>query len=190
MARLVVWNIVTLDGRFEGEEPWDLAFHESVWSDDLEAFSDRQTASVGALLFGRKTYEGMAAYWATASGRTADFMNGARKYVASRTLASADWANSELLGDDAVTAVRRLKSGMEKDLYIFGSADLCATLFGAGLIDELRLCIAPVVLGAGRRFFLPGAGPARLRHEETLPLRSGAVILRYGIGRDGATAAG
>jgi dihydrofolate reductase len=68
MRRLVVWNAMTLDGYFEGRTPWDLGFHETVWGDELEAFSLEQGQEIGTLLFGRRTYEGMAAYWTKATG--------------------------------------------------------------------------------------------------------------------------
>ena len=63
MRRLVVWNLMTLDGYFEGRNPWDLGFHETAWGDELEAFSLEQGKEIGTLLFGRRTYEGMAGYW-------------------------------------------------------------------------------------------------------------------------------
>ena len=96
MRRLIMWNLMTLDGCFEGPRAWDVAFHEYAWGEELERFTHEQTGEVGALLFGRVTYEGMAAYWSKATGETADFMNAAPKYVFSRTLESADWNNTTL----------------------------------------------------------------------------------------------
>src|ERR1700739_4646033 len=75
MSRLIMWNLLSLDGFFEGVKSWDLDFHQSVWGDELERLSLEQLRSADRLLFGRVTYEGMAAYWQTAKGEGADFMN-------------------------------------------------------------------------------------------------------------------
>jgi hypothetical protein len=91
MRRLVVWNAMTLDGYFEGKSPWDLGFLETIWGDELEAFSLEQGREIGTLLFGRRTYEGMASHWATATGAVADMMNSVEKAVATRTLDKATW---------------------------------------------------------------------------------------------------
>jgi dihydrofolate reductase len=91
MGRLVVWNLMTLDGYFEGRNPWDLGFHETVWGDELEAFSLEQGNEIGTLLFGRRTYEGMAGYWSQETGTIADMMNSIDKAVATRTLDEATW---------------------------------------------------------------------------------------------------
>src|SRR5918999_3515036 len=105
MRELVMWNLMTLDGFFEGTEPWSIDFHDEVWGEELERFSIEQAQSIGALLFGRRTYEGMAKYWQSAAGETADFMNAVPKVVFSRTLASADWANSRLVRKGAAAEV-------------------------------------------------------------------------------------
>lgn len=72
--RLIMWNLMTLDGYFEGPKKWDLDFHERVWGPELEEFGLQQLDSAGAILYGRVTYEGMASYWSSATGRTADRM--------------------------------------------------------------------------------------------------------------------
>ncbi len=180
MRKLVMWNLVTLDGFFEGVKPWDLGFHELVWGEELERFSIEQSTSIGALVFGRVTYEGMASYWSAAKGEIADFMNRVPKYVFSRTLKKADWNNSRLLKGNAEQEVARLKQESGKDLYIFGSANLCSTLTRERLIDEYRLCLAPVVLGAGNPLFKPGSDTLKMTLLEARPLqKSGGVILRY-----------
>lgn len=180
MRRLVTWNLMTLDGYFEGREPWSLGFHESVWGDELERFSIEQLGEVGTLLFGRKTYEGMADYWKAETGEVADLMNAVPKAVVSRTLATADWNNTRLLKGEAVDAVRALKAEPGKDVYVFGSADLLGSLEEAGLVDERRICLAPVTLGAGHPLFKPSGLPLNLSLLEARPLTMGGVILRYG----------
>jgi dihydrofolate reductase len=97
MSKLIVWNIMSLDGYFEGREPWDLATHELVWGEELEQFSKDQLREASVILFGRATYEGMAAYWQKAEGEIADGMNTLPKAVVSTTLTHADWRNTRVL---------------------------------------------------------------------------------------------
>jgi dihydrofolate reductase len=174
-----MWNLITLDGFFEGTKSWDLDWHDSVWGEELERLSLEQSKSIGMLLFGRVTYEGMAGYWQTQKGEIADFMNEVPKVVFSRTLSKAEWNHTRLVRDQAEEEVIRLKKQPGKDLFIFGSANLSSTFTRAGLIDEYRLCVAPVVLGGGNPLFK--ASPARLSLKllEARPLKSGGVILRY-----------
>jgi dihydrofolate reductase len=174
-----MWNLVTLDGYFEGKKSWELDWHEVVWGDELERFSIEQLRSADLLLFGRVTYEGMAAYWRTATGEVADLMNALPKVVFSRTLQQADWANTTLVKDDAAGAVRKLKERGDRDMFVFGSADLSATLANEGLFDEYRLAVVPVVLGSGKSLFGRNLSRQRLTLLESRPLSSGAVILRY-----------
>lgn len=142
MRLLVVWNVMALDGYFEGRTPWDLGFHETVWGDELEAFSLEQGQEISTLLFGRRTYDGMAGHWTKETGAVADMMNSVEKAVAARTLEAADWNNTRLLKGDAVDAVNGLRAETGKDIYVFGSADLLASLLKAGLVDEYRVCVA------------------------------------------------
>ena len=179
MSKLVMWNLMTLDGMFEGRQPWDLEFHEYAWGDELAQFSAEQAREVGAVIFGRRTYEGMVAHWTNAKGETADFMNAVPKYVFSRTLDRADWANSTLVREDAGAAVARLKEQPGKDLFVFGSADLCRTLIRHGLVDEYRIGLVPVTLGAGTPLFKPDSEPLRLQLVQSRPLGDRCLLLRY-----------
>src|SRR5688572_22109168 len=176
MRRLVMWNLQTLDGYFEGKAPWDLEFHEAAWGDELQQFSLEQAEEVGTLLFGRATYEGMASYWTAATGPTADFMNDVPKLVFSRTLDAATWKNTRLVRGDEVA---ELKRGEGKDLFVFGNAKLSDSLLRRGLFDELRICVAPVVLGTGVPLFKPGSPRQNLTLQQARPLSTGGVILRY-----------
>jgi dihydrofolate reductase len=179
MRRLVAWNVMTLDGYFEGAGPWQLDMHATVWGDDLEAFSLAQGAEIGTLLFGRRTYEGMRDYWTKEEGPVADMMNGLDKAVASRSLAAADWNNSRLLKGEATETVRALKAEAGRDVFVFGSADLLASLMAEGLVDEYRLCLAPVVWGEGTPLFKPAGGRTHFRLRESRPLETGGLILFY-----------
>jgi dihydrofolate reductase len=179
MSRLIMWNLMTLDGYFEGEKSWDLAFHQYAWGDELERLSIEQLHNADALLFGRVTYEGMAAYWQAETGEVADLMNTLPKIVFSRTLERADWANSKLVKGNLVDEINALKRQGKRDVFVFGSGGLCAALMEHGLFDEYRLCLVPVVLGRGKLLFEPSAKRLRLKLLESRPLASGSVILRY-----------
>src|SRR5215213_1826788 len=110
MGKLIMWNIITLDVFFEGEKNCELPFHEVVWNSEMEHFCLEQLNSTSYLVFGRTTYEGMAAYWKTAKGETADFMNNLPKIVCSRTLNSADWNNSILIKENVANEIATLKA--------------------------------------------------------------------------------
>jgi dihydrofolate reductase len=155
MSKLIMWNLISLDGFFEGAKNWDLDFHLSVWGDELESLSLEQLSSADGLLFGRVTYEGMAAYWQTATGEIADFMNRLPKVVVSRTLERANWTNTKLIGGNVVAEIQKLKQQGSGNTFVFGSANLSATLLEHALFDEYRLAIAPVLLGRGKPLFTP-----------------------------------
>src|SRR5574341_1510330 len=125
MRKLIMWNMVTLDGFFEGPKRWEIDWHEHVWGEELEQFSIQQSKSADMLLFGRVTYEGMANYWPSAQGEIADFMNSVPKVVFSRTLEKAEWNNTRLVKANAEEEVAHLKQQSGKDIYVFGSANLC-----------------------------------------------------------------
>lgn len=179
MRKLIVWNMVTLDGYFEGAKPWEIDWHEYVWGPELERFSLDQAKEVGTLLFGRKTYEGMAGYWTTARGETAEFMNSVPKVVFSKTLGEVTWNNTRLVKGSAEEEVAQLKKGSGKDLFIFGSAALTDSLTKQGLVDEYRIGLNPLLLGSGTPMFKPGNGQIRLNLLEARPMQSGVVLLRY-----------
>lgn len=180
MAKVIIWNLLTLDGYFEGKEKWDLDFHNKAWGEELEALSREFGDKAGLLVFGRVTYEGMKAHWTTTTEdeRIKHFMNALPKLVASRTLTESDWNNTRMTADIA-GEIARLKAEPGKDIYIFGSADLCDSLLKDGLVDEIMLCVVPGLLGSGTPFFKPGAKEQDLALLEARPLKNGAVILRY-----------
>src|SRR6478609_6354992 len=179
MSKLIMWNIITLDGYFEGEKNWELPFLEMVWGPEMERFSLEQLNSASYLVFGRTTYEGMAAYWKTATGEVADFMNNLPKIVCSRTLNSADWNNSILIKENVANEIAILKAKSNKDLYVFGSSNLSETLIQENLFDEYRIGIAPVIAGKGRYLFPKGLPNKNLSLISTQPLMTGGVILTY-----------
>ncbi|KQV44037.1 MULTISPECIES: dihydrofolate reductase family protein [unclassified Rhizobium] len=184
MRKLIVWNLMTLDGYFEGTKPWDIGFHTLVWGNDLEEFSRQQLGhECDLLVFGRKTYEGMAAYWTTAEeeDEIKTQMNGIAKICVSRSLTEATWNNTRLV-HDPVMELTKLKQQPGKTIFIFGSAELVDSLLDAGLIDEIRLCLVPVVLGGGNPHFKPSGHSRPMALLEARPLENGGVILRYKVG--------
>ena len=179
MSRLIMWNLVTVDGYFEGTKSWELDWHEAVWGPELEALSIQQLRSADRLLFGRVTYEGMAAYWQTAEGEIANLMNKLPKFVFSHTLNRVAWSNATLVKEDAVAKVAELKRQGDGDTLVFGSRTLSTTLIDKGLFDEYRLAVAPTLLASGRPLFARGERRIELKLLEARTLSSGCVILRY-----------
>lgn len=170
---------MTLDGYFEGNQNWDLSFHNLVWGKELEELSIRQLHSADYLAFGRVTYEGMAAYWTNEEGEIAELMNQIPKLVFSRTLQSAGWNNTTLISENASVEISKLKEQTGRDMYVFGSANLSETFIKDDLFDEYRIGIAPVILGSGRPLFRKGIASKNLSLISTQPLLTGGVVLKY-----------
>lgn len=172
---------MTLDGYFEGVKPWDLSFHDIVWGKELENFSIEQAKEIGTLLFGRKTYEGMAAYWSKEKGAIADFMNNVEKVVVSDTPLENSWNNSSLLGADFHDSIKHLKNKSGRDIYVFGSAYLTNELLKQKLVDEIRICLVPILLGTGNPLFKSPRESTQLQLLESRQLTTGGVVLRYKV---------
>ena len=179
MGRLCMFNLVSLDGFFAGPEG------EIDWfqtDEEFDQFAIEHTGQARHLLFGRVTYELMASYWPTDEAAAnepeiARLMNTLPKTVFSRTLREVTWENTRLLRDAAVE-VARLKRETDGDLFLFGSADLAATLTEAGLFDEYRLIVNPVVLGRGKPLF-KGDRLLQLRLLGERRFNNGNLLLTY-----------
>ena len=187
MRRIVLTEFVSLDGVMEDPGGAE-GYKHGGWTfkfDDPEGAKYKLDETLGheALLLGRVTYEGFAAAWPEIKDEAgfADKMNSMPKYVVSTTLSQTDltWQNSTLLEGDPVNAVAELKQGDGGDILIGGSATLAQTLHAAGLIDEYRLMVFPIVLGSGKRLFGETDDASTLRLVELKPLASGTVILTY-----------
>lgn len=174
-----MWNLISLDGYFEGNESWDLSFHNSVWGEELERLSIEQLNQADCLIFGRVTYEGMADYWTKSEGEIADLMNNIPKVVFSKTLQTADWNNTKLITKNAVEEIEKLKEEGNGDMYVFGSANLSETFMNDNQFDEYRILIAPLILGKGRPLFKNGISAQNLSPISTEKLSTGGVILKY-----------
>jgi dihydrofolate reductase len=177
VAKLIMWNLMTLDGFVEGPNR-DISWHLDLWGEELERLSIEQLKSAGGLMFGRVTYELMASHWPSAAGEVADLMNALPKYVFSRTLAHSDWNNTRMFNADVPGTVARLKRESTKDIFLFGSADLAASLIPQRLIDEFRIAVNPIILGGGTPLFKPGER-VKLKLLDARNLSNGIVIVRY-----------
>lgn len=180
MRKLIMWNLITLDGYFEGTRAWDLDFHGLVWGKELEDISIEQLRSAEMLVFGDKTYAGMADYWTKETDEVAEYMNKLPKVVCSTTRTNADWSNTTIV-KDAAADISKLKQEGTGNMFVFGSGILSESLMKAGLFDEYRLCTVPVFLGAGRRLFREGLPYQKLTLLGTRPLQSGGVISKYAL---------
>jgi len=188
--RLVVIDFMSLDGVVQApggsKEDTDGGFAHGGWSmpffDDAMGVSiDAEMENTDALLFGRRTWEGMAAAWPGRAGDPyADQMNSVAKYVASRSLTEDDmarWNNSRLLpSGDVAGAVAALKAEDGRDIQVWGSSQLARFLVGEDLVDEYRLMIEPILLGGGKRIF-PEDGVARTLTLQSLTTASTGVLI-------------
>lgn len=176
MRTIYAFEMITLDGFYAG--PND----EFDWPNvDAEFFewSLAQLDRSDTIVFGRTTYEGMAAYWPTAPADdpTAQRMNAYSKVVVSRTLDKADWNNSRIVR--GLDAIAELKQGSGKDIAVFGSFDLTVGLIGAGLLDEIRIIVNPIVLGGGKSLFASTDKRISVTLKDTKRFDSGNVLLTY-----------
>ena len=192
--QITLIDFMSLDGVVQApggpDEDTDGGFAHGGWSGpyfDVEVMGPAIFEALEAadgLLFGRKTWRGMAAAWPGRAGDPyADRMNSITKYVASRTLTEDDvarWSNSRLLpADDAIGAVRELRAADGRGLHVWGSADLARQLVEQDLVDEYLLLIEPILLGGGKRVF-PETGEARpLELVSATPAKTGVLVCRY-----------
>lgn len=181
MRKLILFNMMSLDGFFAGPES-ELDWHHV--DDEFNEFAIEQTGSAGLLLFGRMTYELMSAFWPTPAALETDpeiaaIMNSVPKIVFSRTLEQADWQNTRLVKTNPFDEIIALKKQPGKDIFLFGSAELASELIQHGLIDEFRIMVNPVILGSGRPLFKDIYEPLSLNLEKTRTFRNGNVLLTY-----------
>jgi dihydrofolate reductase len=172
MGRVIAVEYLTLDGVFE-----DPAWTGPYFDETVGAFQGEAMQWADALLMGRVTYDGMSQAWPAMGddpSNGSDVMNSIGKYVPTSTLTDPSW-NATFLPGDAVEAVTQLKAA-EENLLIYGSGQLSETLRAAGLIDEYRLLICPIVLGAGRKLFTDGT-PSEFTLVDNRTAPSGMVLL-------------
>lgn len=181
MARLNAFNFISLDGYYKSISN-DISWHRHG-GDEEHQYGIDAMKNDGILLYGRLTYQMMAAYWASDMAMQNDpvmakAMNAAEKIVFSNTLTQADW-NNTLVVSNMVDEVKRLKQTSAKDMAILGSGSVITQLTDAGLIDEYQLMINPVVLGKGTPIFNGLKQPHNLVLTSTRTFKNGVVLLCY-----------
>jgi dihydrofolate reductase len=185
MGKLVITEFITLDGVIDspgGEH----GYKHTGWSFELDRgdagnqFKVDETMASEALLLGRVTYEGFAAAWPERDGEFADKFNSMPKYVVSSTLTDPEWTNTRVLpGDDLAAAVARVKDEVGGDVVVHGSGTLVQGLLEAGLVDELRLMLYPMVLGSGKRLWGETTDKHVFALKRTETVGDGITILIY-----------
>ena len=179
MRKLISFIGISLDGYYKGPDgQFDFANVDQEFYD----FSNRQDAYIDTLMFGRETYELMAAYWPTATEddpEVIEFMNGVKKVAVSTTLERVEWSNTTLIRDDLDANVKQLKEQPGKEIAMFGSVRLTASLLELGLVDELRVIVFPILLGEGISMFSTLNSRVPLELRRTTTFRSGNVLLVY-----------
>jgi dihydrofolate reductase len=190
MRTLRVIEFLSLDGVMQApgapDEDTEGGFQHGGWQrpyfDEILATTAAEgMAATDAYLFGRKTYEQMASYWPTApeDDPYARHLNTTPKYVASRTLESVEWTNSQLLAGEIAAEVTKLKQQPGKNIAVLGSGQLVQTLIEHDLVDEYFLVVYPIVLGSGKRLFRGADQPMALELVDSKPTSTGGVILTY-----------
>jgi dihydrofolate reductase len=181
---------VTLDGVVQDPDGAE-GFRLGGWfgefgGEDLEAWSQvalDEALHAEAWLLGRRSYEFFGERWRPRTGALADRLNSMPKYVVSSTLEDPEWNNTTVLTGDVVTEVSKLKQELDGEIVIPASHQLGRTLIERDLVDELRLVVFPVVLGAGERFFGETTDKKPMRLVESKPVGEGLVLLRYELAR-------
>jgi dihydrofolate reductase len=182
MGRIVVTEFISLDGVMEDPGGAE-SFKHGGWSfqfdrgEEGDAFKLEETRASAALLLGRRTYEGFAAAWPSREGEFADLFNSMPKYVVSSTLERPEWNNTTVLKD--FDEIRRLRDEVDGEMVVHGSGQLVQGLLEHDLVDELRLMMFPVVLGAGKRLFGETSDKKTLRLADTKTVGDGVEILIY-----------
>ena len=190
MRELAVIEFVTLDGVMQGfgspDEDREGGFEYGGWGrpygDDVLAQSAAQgLGGTTAYLFGRKTYEKMAAYWPSQpdDNPIAAHLNAAPKYVVTQTLTELDWSGSEPINGDVEASVNALKEQGDGTIAVLGSGVLVQSLIGNGQVDRYRLFVHPIVLGTGKRLFRQTPRPIAMRLVECTPTSTGVLLLTY-----------
>ncbi|HUF15111.1 MAG TPA: dihydrofolate reductase family protein [Acidimicrobiia bacterium] len=189
MRQLIVQTFLTLDGVMQApggpEEDDSGGFSHGGWSvnywdEQMGEIMDEATSKPFAMVLGRKTYDIMAAHWPHAPEETgAKVFNDATKYVASRSRPNLEWSNSVLIEGDAADGIAALKQEDGPELQVHGSGNLSQTLLRHNLVDQFRLWVFPVVVGAGKRLLAEGTIPSGLRLLDSNVSTTGVVMGTY-----------
>ncbi len=183
MRKLAITQNITVDGSIEMLDDWfDPRGQGEVDNSDLFEEIHRQDVRSDALLVGRQTFEDLRGYWPTLSEDPtgiAEYLNAVAKYVVSNTLIDPQWQHTTVLSGDPIAQVQALKDAPGRDIVVTGSISLCYALINAGLVDEYRLFVYPVVQGRGRRLFPEGFRLPRLGLLDAKAFRGGVTYNCY-----------
>ncbi len=180
MRKIVVSEGVSLDGVFDAETMGKWA--APYYGEERDEFVRGIVLASDALLLGRKTYDIQAWYWPNQKEDKygiAHHKNNMPKYIVTSTPLQAQWNNSTIIKDNVLEEIATLKEQPGKDILIEGSATLVEALAQAGLIDEFKFMVHPVIVGDGKRFFKDGMGLTKLKLVESKPISLGIVLLTY-----------
>ena len=186
MSKVNMFNNISVDGYFTDANN-DMGWAHAGGDDpEFAQFTAGNAKGSGALVFGRITYEMMASFWPTPQAKqmmpeVAERMNASPKYVFSRTLKKAAWANTTLLHGDPAAEITRLKKDGDRDMTVLGSGSIVAQLAQAKLLDGLSLIVCPVILGAGRTLFEGVTARPNLKLEQSRSFRNGKTFLSYSV---------
>jgi len=189
MGKIVVSDNVSLDGVVQ-DPAGDEGFRVGGWvglikdRPELSKLALDEALGTEALLLGRRSYEWFAARWPSRSGDLADRLNSLPKYVVSSTLEHPDWNNSTVLKGDVLNEVSKLKHELKREVVVPASFQLVRTLMEHDLVDELRLKIFPVVLGAGERLFGETSDKKAMRLVDTQTVDGDVLLLTYEVVRE------
>jgi len=191
MGKIVISENVSLDGVVQdptGEEGHSFGgWFNQIGDKDREAWAKvgfDEALGAEAFLLGRRTDEWLAARWLSRSGAWADRLNSMPKYVVSSTLQEPKWTNSTVLNGDVVSEVSKLKQELAGDIVVYASSPLVHTLMEHDLVDEVRLTVHPVVLGAGERLFGETSDSKAMRLVHAQPVGERLLHLTYARDRD------
>ena len=184
MRKIIAFEWLSLDGFISGpngENDW------FVWDEEIEKYAKEFQTTIDTMLFGRKTYEIMVAYWPTEASATenpmiTNFMNNTDKIVFSKTLEKVEWNNSTLVKGINPEEIKKLKGQAGKDIIIYGSGSIVSQLMKLNLLDECRLMLNPIVLGSGMPLFQNIEEKANLELANTKTFKIGTVLLTYHAG--------
>ena len=181
MAKLSIFNFITLNGFFKGTNG-DISWHKH--GGEESEFSADSLKADNILLFGRVTYDMMVSWWTSPMALetlpdVAKGMNNAEKIVFSKSLKKADWNNTRIIKDDIVGEIKKLKKEGRKDMTILGSGSIINQFADAGIIDEYSIMVDPVAIGNGTPLFIDIKHKLDLELTDTRTFKSGVVLLNY-----------
>jgi dihydrofolate reductase len=177
MRKIIAGLFISLDGVVEAPQDW----HFPYFNDEMGEAVAAQAEAADTMLFGRNTFEEFAGFWPKQGSDVpfADVINNSPKVLVSTTLKSVEWGPTTIISDDVIDAVKALKEQSGKAISITGSPTLVRSLLRAGVLDELRLLVHPIVVGHGKRLFEAEDQPIPLRLIEAKTFTTGVQAMTY-----------